>query len=765
MSKNILIIEDDPSFAEFLEVTVRAAGHLPHVAVDGASGLRLFESIRPDLVFLDLLIPKRDGFAVCEEMRSTEEGRRVPVVVVTGIYKKQEYRKSVEERFGVTDFLVKPVQIVDLWRVLDKYLEPKEGEGLEGADETIPEPARSEVAADDLFQGEPVRDTPLVAHLHALNEERKTGLLFLKDSGRVTILFLEKGSVVFARSSDPRHRLSRLLAQEGLVSRAELREAEELLRKGPGGVRMGELLVGMKSLSKEQLETTVRQQLQAILAEAFRSESWSAHFVEGELPSDEPIRLKDDTLKLILQGVREIPSSETVQRHLPPSSTILALTPDAPRLLQRLQLTPYEQKMLALFDGARTLRKVLSIGRLGPVDMERLTLAFLHAGLVERVGGPEAPVERLKAPTDRLPAPSSDVEAPTTGNLRNVPLACLLMDLHRGARSGVLELERGKEKAWLYLDGGRIVFAGSNDPGSRLGEVLVEGRLVSPEDLARVVEATEDDGKEVRIGQKLVDQALLTLEELSWAMTFQMQRRVQELFGWMDGRFTFREEPFPTDETITMDFNTPDVVLEGVRRMEPASVASQLPNGEQQITRAGNWADLRAGLKLTPAEERLLARFDHRMTVDSVLARADFEPQFLYRSLMAFLHLGLVEVQHAEEGPPPEAPCSMAVDAAVATVDRGNDGRSEPAAAGGPEAESVPRFLFDQNVSQREELQSQMFDVYREVEALHRCISELRTEIRTLRQSSLLERVDAGVRESLDSIFDSFLDRVQGLGR
>jgi len=750
MNRKVLIVEDDPHFAEFLEVTVRAAGHEPYVAHDGAAAMEAFRSIQPDLVFMDMLVPKKDGYRLCEEIRALDEGRLTPIVILTGIYKKPEYREDARRRFGVNDYLVKPVGIVDLWQVLGKHLEEGGEARRRRADEA--EAAEEPGEGKDLFLGTPVSETPLAAVLQRLREGRKTGLLFLKDRSEVVLLYLEGGEVVFARSNDPGRRLSATLRRRDMVSEEDLRRAVSLMRKSSIETRMGEILVDMGCLSRRDMEGVLQEQLEDLVMEGFRRESWRVYFVEGDLPSQEPLHIERDTRNLVLKGIREIADLERVRRHLPGPGAVLARTAGEMGEGLGLDLTPYEEKMLSLCDGTRTLRKVLAIGRLAPVEMERLLYAFLNTGVVEVVGEVEGGEEAASGREGEARPPAGDAPLLDSGSVSRTALPAILMQAHRGKRSGVLEMERGGEKAWLYFDAGRLVFVGSNERRSRLGEILREGGLVSEDDLENAAAPDEDDGREVRMGQRLVEEGLLTLEELSWAMTFQMQKRLQGLFPWTEGAWSFRGGPFPTDETISLGFDTLDVVQEGLRRMDPDHARSCLPDTDAVLRCPPGAGQILLRLNLTTEEKTLLALIRDGASVGEVSRLPGMDGAFLARSLHAFLTFGLLEVEEP----------AQAAEIVVDEADRAMDGLLGDNGDGVPKRnDMVPRKLLEQSVTKQQVMQREMYEIYQKYEGLRDVISCLRDEMRTLRASSLMERLESGVSGSVKALLEEYLERLE----
>jgi two-component system response regulator RegX3 len=106
---SVLVIEDEESFVEALVVGLKREGFLVTVGRDGVEGLQLFDKVRPDLILLDLWLPKKSGIDVCREIRSRS---RVPIIMVTA--KSSEIDTVVGLEVGADDYVTKPFRLREL---------------------------------------------------------------------------------------------------------------------------------------------------------------------------------------------------------------------------------------------------------------------------------------------------------------------------------------------------------------------------------------------------------------------------------------------------------------------------------------------------------------------------------------------------------------------------------------------------------------------------------------------------------------------------
>ena len=103
MMKHILIVEDEPDIQELLCAYFRDAGYGTAVAGDGVAALDLFQSRTFDLVLLDLMLPKIDGFGVCELIRRQSQ---VPILMLTALDGEEEQLRGF--RLNIDDYVTKP---------------------------------------------------------------------------------------------------------------------------------------------------------------------------------------------------------------------------------------------------------------------------------------------------------------------------------------------------------------------------------------------------------------------------------------------------------------------------------------------------------------------------------------------------------------------------------------------------------------------------------------------------------------------------------
>jgi len=113
--KKILLVEDEEIMIDLLQRKLTKEGYEISVARDGEAGLKVMKEVRPDLVLLDIIMPKKGGFEVMEEMGKDPELKKIPVIVISNSGQPVELNRA--QKLGARDWLVKtefdPQEVVD----------------------------------------------------------------------------------------------------------------------------------------------------------------------------------------------------------------------------------------------------------------------------------------------------------------------------------------------------------------------------------------------------------------------------------------------------------------------------------------------------------------------------------------------------------------------------------------------------------------------------------------------------------------------------
>lgn len=122
--KLVLVIDDDDGVRELLTFLVKKEGFRAESAVDGEDGWQKAERLTPDLIILDLMMPRYGGFELLRQLQGSELSK-IPIVIVTGRYTDRSTAEMIRQESNVKEFLEKPVKPNVLGATLQRLLRPQ----------------------------------------------------------------------------------------------------------------------------------------------------------------------------------------------------------------------------------------------------------------------------------------------------------------------------------------------------------------------------------------------------------------------------------------------------------------------------------------------------------------------------------------------------------------------------------------------------------------------------------------------------------------
>ncbi len=119
-SKRILVCDDDPVILRLLQVNLELEGYEVLLAHHGQKAVEMATEQHPDLVILDIMMPRMDGYQTCEKIKNQEETKDIPVVFLSAKAQQSDIEKGMS--FGVDDYLTKPFDPGDLIDVVERLV-------------------------------------------------------------------------------------------------------------------------------------------------------------------------------------------------------------------------------------------------------------------------------------------------------------------------------------------------------------------------------------------------------------------------------------------------------------------------------------------------------------------------------------------------------------------------------------------------------------------------------------------------------------------
>lgn len=232
---------------------------------------------------------------------------------------------------------------------------------------------------------------------------------------------------------------------------------------------------------------------------------------------------------------------------------------------------------------------------------------------------------------------------PPSGRISDVRVPVLLQSLRNDHKTGVLTLSRNDLNKSIYLQDGDIIFATSLYPDDRLGEMLLKTRKINFKQYELSVQLLKKTGK--RQGTILVEQGFIAPKELFEAVVLQVKEIILSLFTWIDGKYLFAEGPLPSEELITLQISTGDLLLEGIKRIQDwHRLLGDLPPLSSVLHLSTDPRSLFQTVSLTPEEREILRLIDGQRTLRAALTDAAMPSIDCARVLYFFITVGILTV-------------------------------------------------------------------------------------------------------------------------
>ena len=107
-NKKILLVDDEVQLSDMVKIRLEAVGHEVVVAYDGQEGLNKAKELKPDLIILDLMLPKIDGYKVCRMLKFDDKYKHIPIILFTA--KAQDDDKKIGDEVKADAYITKPFE-------------------------------------------------------------------------------------------------------------------------------------------------------------------------------------------------------------------------------------------------------------------------------------------------------------------------------------------------------------------------------------------------------------------------------------------------------------------------------------------------------------------------------------------------------------------------------------------------------------------------------------------------------------------------------
>jgi len=218
-----------------------------------------------------------------------------------------------------------------------------------------------------------------------LNFGKKNGTLNLTRGQARGYICFRNGEVFFATTNWKRQSLGLKLLNAGIVTKAQIDEVLELQKTSARGQRLGQLLIRLEYITKEQLEVFVEEQIQDAVFEMLRWTDGDFDFQPGVVFPEEDIGLSISTEELIMEGSRRLDEWNRIEKKIPNLEVVFKMTSMQGREAAQISLTPEEWMVLTHIDGEKTVRQIVELTGMSTLHTCKILYGLIGSGLLQNI--------------------------------------------------------------------------------------------------------------------------------------------------------------------------------------------------------------------------------------------------------------------------------------------------------------------------------------------------------------------------------------------
>jgi len=412
MPKRILVVDDDRNIGQILHASFSSKGYETIVSRNGEDALAKFSQIQPDLVLLDVLLPRMNGWEVCKKLKETDAGQNTPIILMSAVYKNYKMQQDAREKYGADDFVEKPFQLSRLLDKVSGLLGPgeagavvTEAEGVELDEAPAVEKAIPQVNLEGDFS-----TMSFAEILHAVYVMAKSGYLLVKSNDVEKEIAVKEGYPVSVRTTLEDEYFGNFLVRKRKITPEERDESVKRMKES--NRLQGTILIEMGALTPHELVRFLRMQMREKLFEIFRWREGIFKFTENRDVQGDITTLDMSTANVISMGVEEHYDLDRLMpiidewrgKYLRPGANLHYRYQD-------LELTQRERAIFEEIDGQHKVDEVL-----GALDVEleranQIVYTLIVTEMVELIDAPLDKPELLASEAGEQPAPVAPPKA------------------------------------------------------------------------------------------------------------------------------------------------------------------------------------------------------------------------------------------------------------------------------------------------------------------------------------------------------------------
>jgi curved DNA-binding protein CbpA len=229
------------------------------------------------------------------------------------------------------------------------------------------------------------------------------------------------------------------------------------------------------------------------------------------------------------------------------------------------------------------------------------------------------------------------------GSLSKYRLSDFLIGLQRLVKTGILHVGVNSTMKKIYLKSGDVIFSASDEDRERMGDMLLEIGKITPEQFRKSSEVMEKSSK--RLGAVLVELGYLSPKELIWAVQYQVEKIIHNLFSLKEGNVVFNEEPLPVKELIILKLSTGNLIYRGIKSIDSSEISdNNLPSRDSVLYFSSAPMTLFQEITLDQEDRNILSLINGTRTIEDIISMSPLDEKETLKTLYALYSTQLIEV-------------------------------------------------------------------------------------------------------------------------
>ncbi len=357
----ILVVDDDRELTSGFIKLLEGEEFEVHGFYSGKSALDAIQERPYEFAFIDGLLPGIDGFKLCEEIRWIKHSEKMPIVMMSGVYRASTSAVEARQKYKLLDYLEKPIAPAVIIKLLRKHfgneypkpLDMMESDGFHSMINTY-----FMYDATNLPLIGRLEAVPLPVLLNQIWARKLTGQMLISWKKAKKIVSFEKGRPVSVSSNIIGECLGQQLLKDSVIDQNQLDASLEIMKQVVK--RQGEVLLQMHAISSLQLAEALRRQFEIKLFSVFQWQDASYSFKALEALPSVPSKMDLHPYTLIRNGVMQHVTVDRLQLWLKPyQSAEIHATENCESLMREGGFNLKETRFAQNLDGLETLKEVL----------------------------------------------------------------------------------------------------------------------------------------------------------------------------------------------------------------------------------------------------------------------------------------------------------------------------------------------------------------------------------------------------------------------